>query len=118
MTWYRRLSDRRGRLRFELVGDLPAVLGAAERLTVHDINARGASVEAPMPLPAESAQTLWLVSGGVAGQITARVRSVSRSDRADGTESYRIGLEFIDVPQAFREAIERRSKAELPVGAE
>jgi hypothetical protein len=87
-------------------------------LTVRDISSRGASVVAPVPLPVESAQTLWLVSGGVAGQVTARVRSVSRSDRADGSESYRIGLEFIDVPRAFREEIERRSAGELAMGTE
>ena len=118
MSWYRRLSDRRGRLRFELVGDLPAVLGASERLTVRDINSRGATVEATVPLPVESAQSLWLMFGDVAGHVTARVRSVSRSDRTDGSEHYRIGLEFIDVPTAFREEIERQAGTDLPVATE
>jgi hypothetical protein len=118
MTWYRRLSDRRGRLRFELVGDLPAVLGSSERLIVRDITSIGATVEATVPLPVESAQNLWLAFEDIAGHVTARVRSVCRSDRADGAERYRIGLEFIDVPAAFREEIERQAGGEVPVATE
>ena len=112
------MSDRRGRLRFELVGDLPAVLGADERLTVQDISSNGASVEATEPLVVESAHNLWLAFGDVAGQIRARVRSVSRSDRMDGSERYRIGLEFIDLPPAFRQEIERLAGAAPPVATD
>ena len=118
MSWYRRLSDRRGRLRFELVGELAAALGTIELLTVRDISWRGVLVESSVPLPVESAQSLRWVSDDLAGDITARVRHVTRADRPDGTEGYRIGLEFLDVQPAMRAEIGRLAGAGLPSSSE
>jgi hypothetical protein len=113
MAWYRRLSDRRGRLRFELVGDLPAVLGTSEPLSVRDVSLGGATVEAAVPLPVDSAQSVCLASGDAAIPLAARVRSVHRSDRPDGAECYRIGLEFTDLSASSREAIARLADGDL-----
>ena len=106
LSWYRRLSDRRGRLRFELVGELAAALRTIEVLTVRDISWRGALVESSVPLALESVQTLRFVSGDVMGEVTARVRHVTRAD-AGGTEAYRIGFEFLDLQPAMREELGR-----------
>jgi hypothetical protein len=110
LSWYRRLSDRRGRLRFELVGELAAALRVVEVLPVKDISWKGALVESAVALPVESVQTLRLVSGDVSGEVTARVRHVSRSEApANGSECYRIGFEFIDLQPAMREELGRLS---------
>ncbi len=106
LSWYRRLSDRRGRLRFELVGELAAALRTVEVLAVRDISWRGALVESSVPLPLESVQTLRFVSGDVMGEVTARVRHVTRTD-AGGAESYRIGFEFLDLQPDMREELGR-----------
>jgi len=107
LSWYRRLSDRRGRLRFELVGELAAALRTIEVLTVRDISWRGALVESSVPLAVESVQTLRLVSGDVRGEVTARVRHVTRTESTEASESYRIGLEFLDLQPAMREELGR-----------
>ncbi len=106
LSWYRRLSDRRGRLRFELVGELAAALRTVEVLAVRDISWRGALVESSVPLPLESVQTLRFVSGDVMGEVTARVRHVTRTD-AGAAESYRIGFEFLDLQPDMREELGR-----------
>jgi hypothetical protein len=111
MTWYRRLSDRRGRLRFELVGELAAVLGSIELLSVREISIGGASVDSAVPLPVESIQCLRLVAGSEVGEITARVRHVTRMDGGEGGETYRIGFEFLDLQPAMREEIGRLAAA-------
>jgi hypothetical protein len=109
LSWYRRLSDRRGRLRFELVGELAAALRTIEVLQVRDISWKGALVESPAPLPVESVQTLRLVSGDVSGEITARVRHVTRVNGADGCDCYRIGIESLDLQPEMREELGRLS---------
>jgi hypothetical protein len=109
MSWYRRLSDRRGRLRFELVGELAASLKTIEVLSVRDISWKGALVESAVPLPVESVQTLRFVSGDISGEITARVRHVTRTDETDDSDLYRIGLEFLDLQPAMREELGRLS---------
>ena len=118
LSWYRRLSDRRGRLRFELVGELAAALRTIETLQVRDISWKGALVESTVPLPLESVQTLRFTSGDISGEITARVRHVTRADGADGSEWYRIGLEFLDLQPAMREELGRLSDNGLEHSAE
>jgi hypothetical protein len=107
LSWYRRLSDRRGRLRFELVGELAAAFRTIEVLPVRDISWKGALVESAVPLAVESVQTLRLVAGDVSGEITARVRHVTRADASDGAEWYRIGFEFLDLQPAMRDELGR-----------
>ena len=109
LSWYRRLSDRRGRLRFELVGELAAAFRTIEVLPVRDISWKGVLVESAVPLAVESVQTLRLVSGEISGEITARVRHVTRADTDDGSEWYRIGFEFLDLQPAMREELGRLS---------
>jgi hypothetical protein len=113
LSWYRRLSDRRGRLRFELVGELAASLRTVEVLSVRDISWKGALVESAVPLPVDSIQTVRYVSGDVSGEITARVRHLTRANGTEGSELYRIGLEFLDLQQAMREELGRLSDSGL-----
>ncbi len=80
-----------------------------EVLPVRDISWKGALVESSVPLAVESVQTLRFVSGDVSGEVTARVRHVTRADAADGSEAYRIGFEFLDLQPAMREELGRLS---------
>ena len=107
LSWYRRLSDRRGRLRFELVGELAATFRTVEVLPVCDISWKGALVESDIPLPVESVQTLRFVSAHLSAEITARVRHVTRGQSDDGSEWYRIGFEFLDLQPAMRAELSR-----------
>ena len=118
MSWYRRLSDRRGRLRFELVRELPAVLRTMDLLTVRDISWRGALVESTVPLPVESVQSLRFVSGALVGEVTVRVRHITRTNRNDDGGWYRIGFEFLDLQPAMREEIDRLASADLQGSSE
>ena len=118
LSWYRRLSDRRGRLRFELVGELAAAFRTIEVLQVRDISWKGALVESMAPLPLESVQTLRFISGDVSGEITARVRHVTRVTGDDGSDCYRIGIEFLDLQPAMREELGRLSGNGLDSPAE
>jgi PilZ domain len=112
-TWYRRLGDRRGRLRFELVGELAAVFGTIELLSARDISWGGALVESTVPLPVDSIQSLRFITGDQAGEVTVRVRHVTRTDRPDGSARYRIGFEFLDLQPAMRNEIGRLAAADL-----
>ena len=98
----RRLSDRRGRLRFELVGELAAALRTIETLQVRDITERraGGINRAAAGRIGDAA----IHPGDISGEITARVRHVTRVDGADGSEWYRIGLEFLDLQPAMRKS--------------
>jgi c-di-GMP-binding flagellar brake protein YcgR len=86
---------------------MAAALRTLELLTVRDISWRGVLVESSVPLPLESVQSLRFSSGDLEGEITARVRHIVKKDRHDGSESYRIGLEFLDVQPALREELGR-----------
>jgi PilZ domain len=110
-TWYRRLGDRRGRLRFELVGELAAVFGTNDALTARDVSWRGASVESTVPLPLDSVHSLRFVTEDRVGEVTVRVRHVTRTDSPDG-ERYRIGFEFLDLQPEMRDEIGRLVAAE------
>jgi len=119
VTWYRRLSDRRGRLRFELVGELAAVLGTTHMFTVRDISRSGALVESVVPLPVESVQSLRFVWGDQTGQVTVRVRHVTPAVSGDGGGGrYRIGLEFLDLQPAMRDQVDRLAAPDLPGSSE
>ena len=105
VSWYRRLSDRRGRLRFELVGERVAALRMVEVLAVKDLSWKGALVESAVALPIESVHTLRLDTGDVSGEVTARVRHVTAA--TNGGASYRIGFEFLDLQPALRDELVR-----------
>ena len=118
MSWYRRLSDRRGRLRFELVGELAAVLETVDPLTVCDLSCEGILVESNESPPVESIRSLRFVSGDHVGQVTARVRHVTPVDGGDGRGPYRIGFEFLDLEPAMREEISRLAAADSSESSE
>jgi hypothetical protein len=115
---YRRLSDRRGRLRFELVGERTAALRIVEVLAVKDLSRKGALVESAVALPVESVHTLRLETGDVSGEVTARVRHVTAAQTANGSARYRIGFEFLDLQSSLGDQLGRLLKSGLDASAD
>ncbi len=107
MVWNRRLSDRRGHLRFEIVGQLWGTLGAVEALPLRDISRGGALVESVVPLPAASIQTMRLILERNATEVQVRVCHLRSAVDGVGGTQYLIGLEFVSLPAAALEEIDR-----------
>ena len=57
------MSDRRGQPRFEIVGRLRGSVASLEQLTLINLSAGGALIEAPWPLAPESVHSIRLKSG-------------------------------------------------------
>lgn len=102
----RRIGDRRGKPRFEIVGDLWASVDTTTSLVVHNLGRAGALLESARPLAADSVH--W-VTAAVQGQphlVQIRVRH-STATTADGAERFLIGVEFLKLSPALEEAIVR-----------
>ncbi len=94
----RRLGDRRGRPRFEIVGDLWGTLGTVLAMPLRNISASGALVQSPIGLPAESVHHVGVSCDGQQTPASVRVRHVRPIVGSDGREYFLIGLEFLSVP--------------------
>lgn len=103
----RRLGDRRGKPRFEIVGQLWGSLESVEPLRTHDLGRGGALVESRIALPLESVQRFRVAFEGTRANMHARVCHVRPSGRQGGPRTYLVGLEFLDVPPGLAEHIER-----------
>ncbi len=106
MVWYRRLSDRRGRLRFELVGQLWGTLGITEPLVLCDVCRGGALVKSRVPLPAGSVHRMRFVTErDHTEEIQVRVCHVTATTGGVAGERFLIGLEFVGLESAALEQI-------------
>ncbi len=113
MTWYRRISDRRGRLRFELVGELAGVLGTTDVLTMRDISPNGALVDSDVPLPVASIHSVRVAWWDEVAEVTVRVRHVTALTDGPDKGAYRIGLEFLDLRPELQRQAERLADASV-----
>jgi hypothetical protein len=102
----RRLGDRRGRPRFEVVGQLWGALETIEPLRLCDLCRGGALLEAKFALQVDTVHRLRIASPGRTSDVQARVRHVS-SQRDGSRVRYFIGLEFLALPQLAVEHLER-----------
>lgn len=93
----RKLGDRRGKPRFDIVGELSGTLETALRLPMQDISSGGAMIQSHMRLPEESVHKLTLTAGGQDFSTPVKVRHVREATSADGERSFLIGLEFLSV---------------------
>lgn len=103
----RRPGDRRGRPRFEIVGQLWGSLETVHPLRTHDVSRGGALVESKVSLPLESIQRFRVGFEGVVANILARVCHVRPGGLPGEQISYLVGLEFVEVPPGFAEHLER-----------
>jgi PilZ domain len=100
------MTDRRQRLRFEIVGRLRGTLVTEERLKVRDSSPGGVLVEAPWPLPVDSVHAVRIESDTHVASIEVRVKHV-RPEVAD--ERYLIGCEFLAQDRPLHEDGEQTS---------
>ena len=95
------LGDRRGRIRLEVVGLLWGALEIDHEARILNIGKGGALLASPVPAAVGSLQTVRVVLSQQEFKIQARVRHVQRPEPGDEEPSYRLGLEFLNVPLAF-----------------
>jgi hypothetical protein len=96
----RRLGDRRGRPRFEIVGQLWGALESVEPLRLHNLSRGGALIEARVPLQPESIHRLRFAYRGQVSDLQARVRHVTPLSTASMHDRFLVGVEFLAVPSA------------------
>ncbi len=107
-----RLGDRRGELRFEIIGHLWGALESQERLFLRDVGRGGVLVESRLPLAQDSVHAMALRFGAEpVHDVKVRVRHVRPVDAGDG---YLVGLEFVEVAARAVEEIDRYVDAALP----
>jgi hypothetical protein len=104
----RRIGDRRAKSRFEIVGDLWGSLEATTTLVVRNLGIRGALLESPVLLPAESMHWVQAIIDGEAHPLQFRVR---HAGAGTSERSYLIGVEFVVVNAITRAFINRHCGA-------
>jgi len=121
MPFKDRLVDRRGDLRFEIIGQLWGSLEAIERLPLKNLGRGGALVESRLPLGTQSVHGVRLLLGDQPNEVQVKVRHVTPVSTPAG-DRYLIGLEFMDPGLPALEQIDRILAASLghlaPGGAE
>ena len=105
----RRIGDRRAKSRFEIVGDLWGSLEATTTLVVRNLGIRGALLESPVLLPAESMHWVQAIIDGEAHPLQFRVRHAGAAGTSE--PSYLIGVEFVVVNAITRAFISRHCGA-------
>jgi hypothetical protein len=101
----RRMGERRGKPRFEIVGgDLWGRLDATAPLLLRNIGHHGALVQAPMALTPGSRQTLAVNVDGHEQYAVVRVTRCVEEASARG--SYAVGLEFVTLTAQLRGVID------------
>ena len=112
MPFRDRLGDRRGELRFEIIGHLWGALESTARLPLRDIGRGGALVESRLPLAPESVHGMALrVGAEPEHDVKVRVRHVRPADAGEG---YLVGLEFLELAAPAVDEIDRYVGAALP----
>lgn len=97
----RRLGDRRGRPRFEIVGELWGTLDAVVGMPLVNVGRGGALVESSVPLAPQSVHHVAVTCDGQPTPASVQVRHVNPVVGPDGKNRYLIGLEFLSMPAAL-----------------
>lgn len=102
----RRIGDRRGKPRFEIVGDLWGSIDTTSSMLVQNLGRGGALLESPLPLVAESVHWVTALAEGQPHLVQIRVCHSTATTR-EGEPSFLIGVEFLKLSPGVEEAIER-----------
>lgn len=102
----RRLGDRRGRPRFEIVGELWGTLDAAVGMPLLNVGRGGALVESTVPLAAQSVHHVAVTCDGQPTPASVQVRHVNPVVGPDGKNRYLIGVQFLTMPAELLAQIE------------
>jgi len=107
------VSDRRSQPRYDVIGALWGVLELREEARLRNVSATGASLDSPVPMALDSAQTIRLTVDGQNVAVEARVRHVYPNLDETLEPRYVIGLEFIDPPLSVLQSIDQLSATVL-----
>jgi hypothetical protein len=102
----RRLGDRRGRPRFEIMGDLWGTLDTVVGMPLLNVGTGGALVQSSVPLTPQSVHHVAVSCDGQHTPTSVQVRHVRPVVGSDGRDYYLIGLEFLSMPAALLSQIE------------
>lgn len=97
----RRLGDRRGRPRFEIVGDLWGTLDTVVGMPLVNVGHGGALVQSTIPLSPESIHHVAVSCDGQNTPTSVQVRHVRPVPGPEGQEHYLIGVSFLSMPSAL-----------------
>ena len=114
----RRLGDRRGRPRFEIVGELWGTLDTALSMPLLNVGRGGALVRSTVPLPQHSVHHVTVTSEGLQTPTSVQVRHVRPMLGSDGRDYFLIGLEFLTLPTTLRAQIDAWTEGEAPIALE
>jgi hypothetical protein len=103
----RNSGDRRGKPRFEIVGDLWGSVDTTTSMVVHNLGRGGALVESPLPLTADSAHWVTVMAGGQPHLVQIRVRHSTSTASSTGEPAFLIGLEFLKLSPGIEELVVR-----------
>jgi len=90
MTFKARQGDRRGGIRFEVIGSLPCHLTTFRQAAVRNLSCDGLLLESPVSL-SESPQTIQLESGEATLVLQARVLRTTPS-----SNGFMVAMQFIE----------------------
>jgi hypothetical protein len=102
----RRLADRRGRPRFEIVGELWGTLETVIGMPLVNISHGGALIESAVSLPFESVHHVTVNCDGHATPASLRVRHVRPGVGSDGRMCFLIGVEFLSISRTLQSQID------------
>lgn len=102
----RKLADRRGRPRFEIVGELWGKLEMVVGLALTNVSQSGGMVLSPVPLETGSEHHVTISCQGLPSPTKVRVRHVRPSVADNGQPEYVIGLEFLTVGPVLQTQIQ------------
>ena len=102
----RRLGDRRGRPRFEIVGELWGTFDTVVGMPLVNVGKGGALVQSSVPLTPQSVHHIAVSCDGQQTPARVQVRHVQPVAATDGREYYLIGLEFLSMPSALEAQID------------
>jgi hypothetical protein len=116
MPFKERLGDRRGDLRFEIIGQLWGSLETVEELPLRNLARGGALVESRTPVNPEMVRSVRLAFGDQVNDIPVRVRHVT-TETSEGVERFLVGLEFVEPSAPALAQIDRIVEARLALAA-
>jgi len=107
-TMKRRIGDRRGKPRFEIVGDLWGSIDTSTTLTLKNLGRGGALLDSPLPLAPDSIHWVTALADGEAHAVQMRVRHSTTTNGNGNGARYLIGVEFLKLSPGLEEFIVRQ----------
>ncbi len=102
----RKLGDRRGRARFDVVGELWGTFETITPLTLRNVARDGALIESRVSLSVDSIHRVVVLHADERCETEMRVRHVTAATAPGGEPRYLIGVEFLRLPAGMLDRID------------